>query len=131
MIGGLSEQRALLNWSRLPKDKDTADAGIEETEKPRVVVDFELLRTYAAQNFRDLGGHPVAGGRRVRAGRIFRSSHLAEIPPESPISQLELRTLVPRAMACGGNTFRWATRGLATRASRESFPNPAASISRS
>jgi protein-tyrosine phosphatase len=93
-IGHLSERRALLNWSRLPKDKDSTGAASAEVEKPRVVVDFELLRTYAAQNFRDLGGHPAASGRRVRAGRIFRSSHLAEIPPESPISQLELRTLV-------------------------------------
>jgi protein-tyrosine phosphatase len=75
----------------LPKDKKINDAS---PEKPRIVVDFELLRTYAAQNFRDLGGHPAANGRRVRIGKIFRSSHLAEIPPESPISQLELRTLV-------------------------------------
>jgi protein-tyrosine phosphatase len=66
----------------------------ESPETTRVVVDFELLRSYAAQNFRDLGGHPAADSRRVRAGRIFRSSHLAEIPPESPISRLELRTLV-------------------------------------
>jgi hypothetical protein len=66
----------------------------EAPEKPRVVVDFELLRGFAAQNFRDLGGHPTASSRPVRAGKIFRSSHLAEVPPESPISQLKLRTLV-------------------------------------
>jgi protein-tyrosine phosphatase len=66
----------------------------KDKEPPRVVVDFELLRAYAAQNFRDLGGHPAADNRRVRAGLIFRSSHLAEVPSESPISQLELRTLV-------------------------------------
>jgi protein-tyrosine phosphatase len=66
----------------------------DAAEKTRVVVDFELLRSFAAQNFRDLGGYPAANQRRVRAGRIFRSSHLAEVPPESPISQLELRTLV-------------------------------------
>lgn len=72
-------------------DKKITD---EATEKPRVVVDFDLLRSFAAQNFRDLGGHPVLGRRRVRKGRIFRSSHLAEVPPESPISQLKLRTLV-------------------------------------
>ena len=66
----------------------------KDKEAPRVVVDFELLRSFAAQNFRDLGGHPAANQRRVRAGRIFRSSHLAEVPPESPISRLELRTLV-------------------------------------
>ena len=52
------------------------------------------MRSYAAKNFRDLGGHPAANSRRVRAGRIFRSSHLAEVPPESPISRLKLRTLV-------------------------------------
>ena len=66
----------------------------KDKEAPRVVVDFELLRSFAAQNFRDLGGHPAANQRRVRAGHIFRSSHLAEVPPESPISRLELRTLV-------------------------------------
>ena len=74
----------------MPDDKKISD---DATEKPRVVVDFELLRAFAARNFRDLGGHPV-GARRVRKGRIFRSSHLAELPPESPISRLELRTLV-------------------------------------
>jgi len=58
------------------------------------VVDFELLRSYAAQNFRDLGGHPAANQRRVRARMVFRSSHLAKVPPESPISRLELRTVV-------------------------------------
>ncbi len=63
-------------------------------EQPRVVVDFELLRSFAARNFRDLGGHPAANRRRVRDGMIFRSSHLAEVPAESPISQLRLRTLV-------------------------------------
>ncbi|HEV2171436.1 MAG TPA: tyrosine-protein phosphatase, partial [Candidatus Binatus sp.] len=66
----------------------------DATERPRVVVDFDLLRDFAAKNFRDLGGHPAARQRRVRKQRIFRSSHLAEVPPESPISQLELRTLV-------------------------------------
>ncbi len=78
----------------MPKDEKIPEDVVEKTEKPRVVVDFELLRSFAAQNFRDLGGHPVANQRRVRAGKIFRSSHLAEVPPESPISQLKLRTLV-------------------------------------
>jgi len=78
----------------LSKKKKTIDAAGGKAEAPRVVVDFELLRGYAAQNFRDLGGHPAANRRRVRVGMIFRSSHLAEVPPESPISQLELRTLV-------------------------------------
>ena len=78
----------------LAKNKHKTDNAAEKTEQPRVAVDFELLRTYAAQNFRDLGGHPAANNRCVRAGRIFRSSHLAEVPPESPISKLKLRTLV-------------------------------------
>jgi protein-tyrosine phosphatase len=78
----------------LPKNKSKYNDATETPETPRVVVDFELLRSFAAQNFRDLGGHPTAFGRRVRAGKIFRSSHLAEVPPESPISQLRLRTLV-------------------------------------
>ena len=78
----------------MPKDKKIPEDTIETPETPRVVVDFELLRSFAAQNFRDLGGHPTASSRRVRAGKIFRSSHLAEVPAESPISQLKLRTLV-------------------------------------
>lgn len=74
-------------------NKPDGSAG-ENIEAPRVAVDFGLLRSYAAQNFRDLGGHPTATRRRVRAGMIYRSSHLAEVPPESPISRLRLRTLV-------------------------------------
>jgi protein-tyrosine phosphatase len=61
--------------------------------KPRVVVDFELLRRYGGANFRDLGGHP-AGDRRVRNNRIFRSAHLASIPDESPIPLLKLTTII-------------------------------------
>ena len=65
-------------------------------ETPRVVVDFDLLRRIGGRNFRDLGGHPVAGGRRVQSGRIYRSAHLAEIPEESPhpLAAIRLRTLV-------------------------------------
>jgi len=58
------------------------------------VVDFELLRQIGGQNFRDLGGHPAAGGRRVRRDKVYRSSHLAMIPAESPLRGLNLRTLV-------------------------------------
>jgi protein-tyrosine phosphatase len=61
--------------------------------KPRVVVDFDLLKRYGGLNFRDLGGHP-AGHRSVRQNRIFRSAHLASIPDESPIPALKLRTIV-------------------------------------
>ena len=75
----------------MPIDKNKAP---KTDDQPRVVVDFDVLRTFAAQNFRDLGGRPTIAGRRVRKGKIYRSSHLAEVPPESPISQLSLRTLV-------------------------------------
>ena len=75
----------------MPKDNDNPR---DTADSPRVVIDFALLRTFAARNFRDLGGHPTSTGRRVRKGLVYRSSHLAEVPPESPISQLKLRTLI-------------------------------------
>jgi protein-tyrosine phosphatase len=65
-------------------------------ETPQVVVDFDLLRRIGGRNFRDLGGHPVAGRRRVQRGKIYRSAHLAQIPEESPhpLAAIRLRTLV-------------------------------------
>jgi len=71
---------------------DTNDPA--ESQKLEVVVDFDLLRGIAARNFRDLGGHPVADGRKVRHGHVYRSSHLAQVPRESPISTLKLKTLI-------------------------------------
>jgi protein-tyrosine phosphatase len=71
-------------------DKDDRSSN----ETPRVVVDFDVLRQFAGRNFRDLGGHPTADRRRVRAGRVYRSSHLAEVPDHSPIKRLPLKTLV-------------------------------------
>ena len=65
-----------------------------ETQKREVVVDFDLLRTLAGRNFRDLGGHPVRDGRRVRHRHVYRSSHLAQIPPESPLHTIQLKTLI-------------------------------------
>jgi protein-tyrosine phosphatase len=61
-----------------------------------VVVDFELIRRIGGRNFRDLGGHPVATGRRVRSGMVYRSAHLAHIPEEieHPLRTIPLRTLV-------------------------------------
>jgi len=59
-----------------------------------MVVDFRVLRRIAGTNFRDLGGHPTADGRRVRRKMVYRSSHLAKVPPESPLRQIRLRTLV-------------------------------------
>jgi len=60
----------------------------------RIVLDFEMLRAFGGRNFRDLGGHPTRGGRRVRAGRIYRSAHLAEVPAGNPLHQISLKTLV-------------------------------------
>jgi protein-tyrosine phosphatase len=59
-----------------------------------VVVDFDLLRKIGGANFRDLGGHPARHRRRVRTGRIYRSAHLAELPAQSPLHGLSLRTLI-------------------------------------
>lgn len=64
------------------------------TEVPRMVIDFDLLRKVAAQNFRDLGGHPAIDGRRVKRAMVYRSSHLAEVPERHPLRELSLRTLV-------------------------------------
>ena len=41
-------------------------------------------------NVRDLGGWPVAGGRRVRTGRIFRSASLASLTAEDGAKLLAL-----------------------------------------
>ena len=71
---------------------DTNDTG--EPKRLEVVVDFELLRGLAARNFRDLGGHTAADGGRVRAGHVYRSSHLAQVPSESPLLNLKLKTLI-------------------------------------
>ncbi|HZO80064.1 MAG TPA: tyrosine-protein phosphatase [Candidatus Binataceae bacterium] len=60
----------------------------------RVVVDFNLLRRFGGRNFRDLGGHPAADGRRVRRARVYRSAHLSELPNETPIKSAGLRTVV-------------------------------------
>jgi protein-tyrosine phosphatase len=63
-------------------------------EQPRVVVDFDLLRRVGGRNFRDLGGHPVSDGRRVRTRKIYRSAHLANVTDEHPLKDLTLRTLI-------------------------------------
>jgi protein-tyrosine phosphatase len=58
------------------------------------VVDFDLLRTVAGTNLRDLGGHPTRHRGHVRRGMVFRSAHLAKVPEHSPVHKLKLRTLV-------------------------------------
>jgi hypothetical protein len=81
-----------------------AAAGEDKLAGRRVVVDFSLLRRYGGRNFRDLGGHPTAEGKRVRSNMIFRSAHLAEVPEESPI-----RTCCAR---CDGSISRSAIDGF-------------------
>ncbi len=60
----------------------------------RIVIDFDLLRKFAGQNFRDLGGHHTRDGRRMRTGHIYRSAHLAELPHDNHLYRIELKTLV-------------------------------------
>jgi protein-tyrosine phosphatase len=60
----------------------------------RIVLDFEMLRSFGGRNFRDVGGHPTRQGRRVRTGRIYRSAHLAEVPEGNPLRDIDLKTLV-------------------------------------
>jgi len=59
-----------------------------------IMTDFTMLT--GARNFRDLGGLPAAGGRRVRYGRIYRSSSLARLTDDdvNTIEQLGLRTVI-------------------------------------
>lgn len=49
-----------------------------------------------AANFRDIGGYPAAGGRRVRWGRVFRSDSLSKLTDGDlrRLAELGLRTLV-------------------------------------
>jgi protein-tyrosine phosphatase len=77
-----------LSRERDPKDR--------LPEIPRVVVDFDLLRRIGGLNFRDLGGHPVQDGRRVRHAMVYRSAHLAHINASEPhpLRSIRLRTLV-------------------------------------
>jgi protein-tyrosine phosphatase len=72
----------------------SASGGAEKPEKDRMVVDFELVRRIAGRNLRDLGGHPTRDGKRVRTRHIYRSAHLATLPPESPARGLNLKTVV-------------------------------------
>jgi protein-tyrosine phosphatase len=46
---------------------------------PGVVAAERLVPLEGTLNFRDLGGYPTAGGRRVRWGRVFRSDGLGEL----------------------------------------------------
>lgn len=65
-------------------------------EKPRVVVDFDLIRRIGGLNFRDLGGHPAGDGQKVRPGKVYRSAHLAHLNTDGPhpLETINLRTLI-------------------------------------
>lgn len=60
----------------------------------KMVVDFDLVRRISGRNLRDLGGHPTRHGKRVKNKHIYRSAHLASIPPESPARGLQLKTVI-------------------------------------
>ncbi len=72
--------------------KSDEKSGAERGE--RIVIDFDMLRSFGGRNFRDLGGHPAGDGAHVRRARIYRSAHLAEVPAGNPLRQIELKTLV-------------------------------------
>ncbi len=73
----------------------SANSGAGKPEKDgQMVVDFELVRRIAGRNLRDLGGHPTRGGKRVRREHIYRSAHLATLPPQSDAYNLKLRTVI-------------------------------------
>ncbi len=54
-------------------------------------LDFE-----GAHNFRDMGGYPLEGGRRVRSGKLFRSDHLGRLTDADQhlLDEISLRTVV-------------------------------------
>jgi Tyrosine phosphatase family len=54
------------------------------------------LALVGADNFRDLGGYPAAGGRRSRWRRLFRADSLSDLTPADlkQIAELGLRGIV-------------------------------------
>lgn len=56
-----------------------------------IKLDFE-----GANNFRELGGYPLPGGRRVRHGMIYRSDHLGKLSPgdQQLMNELGIRTVI-------------------------------------
>lgn len=55
-----------------------------------------LVALEGAFNFRDIGGYPAAGGRRVARGRLFRSDGLGGLTPSdlAVLDRLGLRTVI-------------------------------------
>ncbi len=76
-------------------DDTAADAPTPEAgRRRREPIDFALMRLVGGRNFRDLGGHPTADGRRVRRATVYRSAHLAILTDGNPLAGLKLRTVV-------------------------------------
>jgi Tyrosine phosphatase family len=75
----------------LASDNSAAGKTPKNTE---MVVDYDLVRRIAGRNLRDLGGHPARNGKQVKRGHLYRSAHLATIPPESPARNLKLKTVI-------------------------------------
>jgi len=72
----------------------TEDRSKRVLKSAHAVIDFDLIRSVAGRNFRDLGGHPTGEGRRVKSEMIYRSSHLAKVTGEHPSKDVPLRTVV-------------------------------------
>lgn len=55
-----------------------------------------MLRIESIVNFRDVGGHATADGRRMREGVVYRSGHLAAISREdaAALEALPIRTVI-------------------------------------
>jgi protein-tyrosine phosphatase len=70
------------------------DSRPKPTASQSKIVDFASVRKVGGKNFRDLGGKPTIDGSEVRRDMLYRSAHLADVPAESPLRTLELRTLV-------------------------------------
>jgi protein-tyrosine phosphatase len=66
----------------------------DKPDRTKLVIDFDAIRRMGGRNFRDLGGHPTAEGRRMKRQHIYRSAHLADMPDQHPLRDLEVRTLV-------------------------------------
>ena len=56
----------------------------------------EKLDFEGANNFRDLGGYPLADGRQVRRGKLYRSDHLARLTngDQQLLQEIGIRTVV-------------------------------------
>lgn len=68
----------------------------EETSGQTLRVAERVVALEAGSNFRDLGGYPAAGGKRVRWGRIFRTAAMPKLTAadQRAVAALGVRSLV-------------------------------------